>query len=139
MEPVPDNQLCESCSKINISQYFQRAVHSRVDQSGYAGPTRDALKLGTVDTLHKRGFQCSFCRLVIQAVCYTPIESNLSPERLIAKSQKVLAPIECWLYSYYFADSNPGDIRSPKAFRIGIATQMKGEGPCTQEEHAGDI
>ena len=139
MEPFPENQLCESCSKINILLYFQRAIHSRVDQLGYVGPTRDALKLGTVDTLHKRRSQCSFCRLVIQAVCNLRIDSTLSPERLVAISQKTLAPIECWLYSYCFADSNPGDIRSPKAFRIRIATQMKGEGPCTREEQAGDI
>ena len=139
MEPVPENQLCETCSKINILLYFQRAIDSRVDRLGFAGPTRDALKLGTVDTLHKRSSQCSFCRLVIQAVCNRRIFSKLSPERLVAKSQKPLAPIECWLYSYCFADNNPDDIRSPKAFRISIATQMKGEGPCTLEEQVGDI
>ena len=139
MEPNPDNQLCESCSKIDILRCFQHAVHSRIDQSGFAGPTRDALKLGTVDTLHKRSSQCSFCRLVIQSVCNTSIHSDLNPGRLVAESQKNLGPIECWLYSYCFADNNPDDIRSPKAFRIGIATQMKGEGPCAQKERAGDI
>ena len=139
MEPVPDNQLCESCSKINILQYFQRAVHSRVDESGFVGPTRDALKLGTVNILYKRSSKCSFCRLVIQAMCNRDCDSDISPEHLVAESQKAQNPIECWLYSYCFAESNLGDVESTKAFRIGIATQMKGEGPCTREERAGDI
>lgn len=139
MDPVPNHQLCKNCATINIRQYFQHALHSRVDKSNFVGPTKDALKLGTFESLHKRSSECCLCRLVVKAICNRRIGRKRKIESIIAESQKAQTPIECWLYSYCFADSNRGDVKSAKAYRIGIATQMKEEGACACEEHAGDI
>lgn len=130
MDPVPDHQLCESCTKINILQYFQRAIHSRATRFKYVRPDRDALSRGTFDG-------CCLCRLVVK-ICNRRASTKSTPESIVAASREAQAPFECWLYSYCFADNNPSDGRSTKAFHIGIALQ-KEERPRLVLDHAGDI
>ena len=137
MDPVPDHQLCESCTKVNILQYFQRAIHSRATQLKYVRPDRDALSLGTFESLVKRRLGCCLCRFVVK-ICNRRALTKSIPESIVVAIREAQAPFECWLYSYCFADNNPGDVRSTKAFRIGIALQ-KEERPRLVLDHAGDI
>jgi hypothetical protein len=47
--------------------------------------------------------------------------------------------MECWIYSYCYADKDPDGADSQKAYRIGISTRVGDEDDCIPADPEGDI
>jgi len=134
-----DQHLCQVCTSINFSEYFQRAINSRVDDQGFPGASLNAFRLGVFEDIYRKSSTCAFCRLAVDAVCNNNIWSSPTPEAIMACNQTEGRGVECWMYSYLYADNDPDTADSQKAFRIGIATRVGEEGNCMPSDHSGDI
>ena len=134
-----DQHLCQICTNIDLSRYFLSAINSRVDDSGFVGADHSAIRLGLFENIYQRSSYCDFCRLVVNAMCKKRQWSSTTPEAIIAQHKTGSPALECWMYSYLYADSNPERNDSQKAYRIGIATRTGEEGDCSPSDHSGDI
>lgn len=139
MDPVNDQQLCGICLKIELLRYFRDAIDGRVHRDGFVGPTGKALNLGPFEHLYRKSHYCSFCRLVVRAICTRRVQNRQTPEIIIAESQKAKTQLQCWLYSYLYAENKTRGTILQKAYPIGIATQLNEKDRSSVEEHAGDI
>ncbi|OJD35217.1 het-domain-containing protein [Diplodia corticola] len=129
--------LCDTCSKINIYSYFRQAIHCRTGRLGsFVAPTQDAVALGDLEDILDKSVECSFCRIVIKAICHRRHYSDKDPKAVLASSRSTGKPMQCWMYSYLFAESPAQD-----TFRIAISTHMPRGRMLTppSECHAGDI
>lgn len=128
------DSLCDTCSSINFLEYFQQAIHYRTDRNEFIGPTQDAIRLGDFEDILEKSGRCSFCRIVVKALCHRRCYSYRRPQAVLQNSRMTGQPLQCWMYSYPFAES-PGQ----DSFRIAISTFMP-RGPWFPPEcHAGDI
>ncbi|KAB2571506.1 hypothetical protein DBV05_g9853 [Lasiodiplodia theobromae] len=128
------DSLCDTCSNINFLEYFQQAIHYKTDRNKFIGPTQDAIRLGDFEDILEKSARCSFCRIVVKALCHRRCYSYRRPQAVLQNSRMTGQPLQCWMYSYPFAESPAQD-----TFRIAISTCMP-RGPWFPPEcHAGDI
>lgn len=131
--------LCQVCAQIDFADYFRRATNSRVDEDGCVGATPDAFRLGLLEHIYQKSSDCPFCWLVVNAICEKQINSDFPPKALLARVQTAGSVVECWIYSYLYADNAPSQADSTKAYRIGIAARVGEEQFCRPGDHLADI
>ncbi|KAI0172698.1 HET-domain-containing protein [Hypoxylon sp. FL1284] len=137
-----DPKLCTVCSNIDIASYFKGEKHSRRDTRLLLGATSDALKLGYLRDILVKARYCSFCWIIVEAICTTWSTSiyPMIPEDLIERENNSREPKECWVYSYCSAKEESEDGGPPsQAFRIGVAYRTTGDRLNHAMDHVGDI
>ncbi|KAI6090318.1 HET-domain-containing protein [Hypoxylon rubiginosum] len=138
-----DTKLCAVCSGVDIASYFKEEKHSRRDESLFVGATSDAFKLGYLRDILLKAEDCSFCRIVVEAICTTrsaSIDTIRTPESLLEEESSAAEAKECWIYSYCSAtkdDDEQGP--SSQAFRIGVAFRTSSDWLNHGSDHVGDI
>ncbi|KAI0096829.1 HET-domain-containing protein [Hypoxylon sp. NC0597] len=122
--------LCTPCSKLDLADYFKEERDDRIDRATGLKAASTAKRLGYLRDICLKSGQCSFCWIIVQAVCTTYVSKETTPEALLEKEIAASNPRECWLYSYCSAknDRLEDDNPSSKAIRIGIAYRAGGPG-----------
>lgn len=132
--------LCQVCAEIDFPEYFRRAINNRVDERGLVGANPNACRLGFLEDIYQKISDCPFCWLVVNAICRKHIQSHTSLEALLTQVQTAgSAAVECWMYSYLYADNAAFKTDSKKAYRIGIATRVSEEQFCSADDHSADV
>lgn len=141
MKPLPKRgqQLCKICEGIDFNDYFRRAVNCHTYQDGFVGANKNAVRLGLFEEIVQKSSFCSFCYLVAMAICRRRSSWVFNPQQKIAADRKRGVVMECWMYSYIYADHEPAEPGSERVNRIGIATRKNDEGPSESDDLAGDI
>jgi hypothetical protein len=129
--------LCETCSVINFSKYFQSAVDSTTDDDGFVGPTSGALKIGSIKEVIERSEHCAFCCIVVAALCTTTLYRLTTPEDILARDHAKGKNTELWIYSYAFLRVMAG--KQASAYRIGVAMGLSAGACPPYQRKAGDI
>ena len=132
-------QLCKICEGIDFKEYFRRAIDCHVYEDGFVGANKNALRLGFFEEIVQRSSSCSFCYLVAMSICRRRSSWLFSPQQKIAADRKRGFVMECWMYSYIYAEHDPTEPGPETSYRIGIATRKNDEGPSKSEDLAGDI
>ena len=145
------NGLCSVCANIDLKEYFRREIHVQRTHNYLIGPNQDALQLGYLGDIGKRSESCSFCQLIIEAICkrYGP-SAWITRQKLLDTDRKKGIKKECYLFSYLYADnrgSNAASVDSlfeerdlQRAYRIGIGIRAPTDGRAVEYlDHAGDI
>ena len=150
MATNPD-ELCSICASIDLKEYFRREIHAQRIDSKLVSPSQDALRLGHLKDIGFRSANCSFCRLIMEALCrrWSPSEWVTQQELLDADKEDEMKK-ECYLFSYLYADNRGSDNASvdslvgskdlQRAYRIGIGARAPTDGRAAPYlDHAGDI
>lgn len=147
--PEALQQLCDVCANINFAEYFQREVNVHRVNDDLVSGNRDARRLGYLKEVHGRSNHCSFCRLAVKALCKRWLPSEwVSPERFVEQSCEQGTEMECFIYSYSYADNGEFDPTSAqfmessvseKVNRIGIGVRAPTATTIPYLDHAGDI
>ena len=145
------NRLCSVCANIDLKEYFRREIHVQRAGNDLVSPNQDALRLGYLEHIGKRSESCSFCQLIVGALCkrWTPSEWSTGQELLDMDRTEELKK-ECYIFSYLYADNGGSnaaaldsliDARdSQRAYRIGIGARAPTDGRAVPYlDHAGDI
>ena len=123
--------LCSTCANIDLKEYFRREIHVQRLDKEFACPSGDAIQLGCLGDIVNRSESCSFCRLIIEALCrrWAP-PGGFTPQELLDVDRAEGGENICELFSYLYADnrgSNPAAVDSlveerdlQRAYRIGI-------------------
>ncbi|KAA6410866.1 MAG: hypothetical protein FRX48_05176 [Lasallia pustulata] len=132
-------QLCEVCEPINFGRYFTNQIDNCVTQYKETGADANALKLGYLKDIYRRSSSCPFCRLVVMAICRNDASWSFTPDQRVAADLHEEEQIECWIYSYCFADYNPEEPGSEKVYRIGIAARQSEDDLPEDDDFVGSI
>ena len=143
--------LCSVCAKIDLKEYFRREIHvqRRMD---FVIPDQHALRLGHFEDIGRRSESCSFCRLIIKALCnrWTP-SGWVTRLGLLDSHPAEGINCECALFSYIYAGKRFNALAdslfqyrdSQRAYRIGIGVRWvraSANGPeLVYLDHEGDI
>jgi len=142
--------MCTICAAIDFAHYFRSEVNVSHEDSIFVRPSSEATKLGYLSEIYQRSSNCSFCRLVINAICKRWLRYEwVTPEELLEECVENGRNVEYHIYSYLFASDDSEDTASMgtlptgqtpssshKAYRIGIGAI---EDPRPYIGHAGDI
>jgi Heterokaryon incompatibility protein (HET) len=143
--------LCAVCANIDFGEYFRSETHVRRHDGYWVRPSEDAVRLGYLEEVFERSIYCSFCRLTIKALCRRWERSMWqTPQELVDQSKKDGEMMECYIYSYLYAENKgydgassvslPKTKNSQQVYRIGIATCPPTDPPSnTHVKQAGDI
>lgn len=118
--------LCSTCTPIDLTAYFSRAIHAARTASGTVLASAEALRLGTLLEIYDRYSQCEFCRLIFEAITHRGARDEWrSKEWLLSQAQKLGDKGQCVIYSYRFANSRDrqeacGDSKWQEGYRIAI-------------------
>lgn len=116
MESTPNSKskLCETYYALHIAGYFRAEKHVQLVTNGFVGPAAEAVRLGTFETILAKSYECPFCDVLIQSLCNRRIMwRRITPQQYLAQSGTAGQELECWIFSYAFAQSREG-----KAFRV---------------------
>ncbi len=150
MATNPD-ELCSVCANIDLKEYFRREIHVQRIQNEVVSPSQDALRLGYLEDIGSRSESCSFCQLIIEAICMRWAPSNcITRQELLDMDRTEGIKKECYLFSYLYADnrgSNAASVDSlfvgrdsQRAYRIGIGPRAPTDRQAVRNlDHAGDI
>ena len=145
------NRLCSVCANIDLKEYFRREIHVQRLEDDFVSPSQDALRLGFLEDIRKRSESCSFCQLIIGALCrrWTPSDWITGQEHLDTDRREGIRK-ECYIFSYLYAENRGSNAAaldslfnaraSQRAYRIGIGVRAPPDGRAVPYlDHAGDI
>jgi hypothetical protein len=126
--------LCAVCANIDFAGYFRNETHVRRYKGGCTRPNEDAVRLGYLEEVYDRSIDCSFCRLTIKALCRRWERSSwTTPQELVDLSNKSGQMMDCYIYSYLYAENKgydgassvslPETQKSQQVYRVGVATR----------------
>ena len=143
--------LCSICANIDLKEYFRREIHVQRKENDLVGPNQDARRLGYLEDIGKRSESCSFCQLIIEALCkrWTPSEW-ITGQALLDTDRTEGIRKECYIFSYFYAGNRGSNAAaldslfeardSQRAYRIGIGARAPTDGRAVPYlDHAGDI
>ena len=144
--------LCSVCANIDLKEYFRREIHVHRLERDIVGPSYEALELGYMGEIGQRSESCTFCRLIIEALCKRWAPPNwVTPRELLDQEREAGGEHECFLFSYLYAnnsgsnavpvDSLSEERESQRTYRIGIgvSTQYDPRELRFIKGHWGDI
>jgi hypothetical protein len=142
---INKRNLCTSCSKVNLSAFFEIATHCR-DDGMRVVPSNNALRLGMLKDIISRSRTCSLCKTVVNAVSSTFPYDRLGLQPLLARLRSTEGGTDCWLYSYrFFQDTGDSNGNLEKTYRVAISTLhpskdiVYSSAGVARRHHAGDI
>lgn len=107
----PAGSLCPGCSGVNFAKYFLQEIDVRWDRTStphVVGPGPNAVCIGTLAEIYSRSHTCTFCNLVLAALCRNQQSLNkwTDPRTYVERMLKNgrLDSCAAYIYSYLYAE-----------------------------------